>query len=121
MEKAKVAGLLFFFILSILGCQEKRIEPSQSPSAPRLMINPPGTPGTIVKVTLEPPKSNEPRSNEEVKNHLSLAQREYLIAYEKYVKALREEGPQNIETLKALANYQEKYQLYQMLLSASDF
>jgi len=49
---------------------------------------------------------------------LEKAQKEYLAAYEKYVKTLRESGPQTLETLHALADYQKKYQLYQTLLEA---
>lgn len=47
---------------------------------------------------------------------LEYAQKEYLNAYNEYVRLLRESGPQTIETLHALALYQNKYQLYQMLL-----
>lgn len=45
-------------------------------------------------------------------------QKEYLAAYEKYVKTLRENGPQTIETLHALADYQKKYRMYQMMLQS---
>lgn len=47
-----------------------------------------------------------------------LAQQEYKDAYNEYVRHLRESGPQTIATLEALANYQRKYQIYQMLLNA---
>lgn len=47
---------------------------------------------------------------------LEYAQKEYLNAYNEYVRLLRESGPQTIETLHALALYQNKYQIYQMLL-----
>ncbi|PKL48928.1 MAG: hypothetical protein CVV42_08005 [Candidatus Riflebacteria bacterium HGW-Riflebacteria-2] len=49
---------------------------------------------------------------------LEYAQKEYLDAYNDYVRLLRESGPQTIETLQALALYQKKYQIYQMLLKA---
>lgn len=45
--------------------------------------------------------------------------KEYLAAYERYVKMLRESGPQTMETLGALAEYQRKYQTYQLLLGDS--
>ncbi|HNV70759.1 MAG TPA: hypothetical protein PKO06_13745, partial [Candidatus Ozemobacteraceae bacterium] len=53
-------------------------------------------------------------------NPLEKAHKEYLEAYETYVQALRENGPQTMETLNALADYQKKYQLYQMILRAQD-
>lgn len=46
------------------------------------------------------------------------AQKDYLDAYNEYVRLLRESGPQTIETLQALAVYQKNYQLYQMLIKA---
>jgi len=49
---------------------------------------------------------------------LEYSQKEYLDAYNEYVRLLRESGPQTIETLQALALYQKKYQIYQMLLKA---
>jgi len=49
---------------------------------------------------------------------LELTQKEYLDSYNEYVRLLRESGPQTIETLQALAIYQKKYQIYQMLLKA---
>ena len=49
---------------------------------------------------------------------LDKAQKEYLAAYDRYVKMLRESGPQTMETLHALAEYQKKYRLYQTLLEA---
>jgi len=49
---------------------------------------------------------------------LEYAQKEYLDTYNEYVRLLRESGPQTIETLQALAIYQKKYQIYQMLLKA---
>lgn len=51
---------------------------------------------------------------------LEKAHKEYLEAYEAYVQALRENGPQTMETLNALADYQKKYQLYQMILRAQE-
>jgi hypothetical protein len=49
---------------------------------------------------------------------LKMAHESYLKAYDTYVFRLRESGPQTIETLHALADYQKKYQIYQMLLNA---
>lgn len=53
-----------------------------------------------------------------VKSPIMIAEKEYLAAYDNYVKMLRESGPQTMETLQALADYQKKYQIYQMLLNA---
>lgn len=49
---------------------------------------------------------------------IDYAQKEYLDSYNDYVRLLRESGPQTIETLQALAVYQKKYQIYQMILKA---
>ncbi|MDD3001583.1 MAG: hypothetical protein PHF29_07500, partial [Candidatus Riflebacteria bacterium] len=51
---------------------------------------------------------------------IDYAQKEYLDAYNDYVRLLRESGPQTIDTLQALAIYQKKYQIYQMLLKATE-
>jgi len=51
---------------------------------------------------------------------LIIAQKEYQKAYDVYVKMLRESGPQTLETLNALADYQKKYQIYQMLLNVKN-
>lgn len=52
------------------------------------------------------------------KSVLEKAQKDYQDSYSEYVRCLRESGPQTIETLQALAVYQKKYQIYQMLLKA---
>lgn len=49
---------------------------------------------------------------------LEKAMKDYLDAYEKYVKMLRESGPQTMDTLHALSDYQKKYRFYQTLLDA---
>ena len=46
------------------------------------------------------------------------SQKNYQEAYNEYVRCLRECGPQSVETLQALADYQNKYQIYQMILKA---
>ncbi|HNX76159.1 MAG TPA: hypothetical protein PLM07_10500 [Candidatus Rifleibacterium sp.] len=51
---------------------------------------------------------------------LELSQKQYLDAYNDYVRLLRESGPQTIDTLQALAIYQKQYQIYQMLLKAQN-
>lgn len=51
---------------------------------------------------------------------LEVAHQEYMNSYNNYVRLLRESGPQTITTLQALAEYQEKYRIYQMLLKASE-
>jgi hypothetical protein len=60
-------------------------------------------------------------TNQNIKlSPIEYAQKEYLDAYNDYVRLLRESGPQTIETLQALAIYQKKYQIYQMLLKAAE-
>ncbi|MFZ2955995.1 MAG: hypothetical protein WA705_03765 [Candidatus Ozemobacteraceae bacterium] len=64
-------------------------------------------------------KGISPASAPAVLNAIEMAYQEYLAAYEKYVRLLRESGPQTIETLQALAEYQKKYQLYQRMLAST--
>ena len=64
---------------------------------------------------------NHTNSNETQKENIKIseidaAQKEYQDSYNEYVRCLREIGPQKIETLKALSNYQKKYHIYQKLL-----
>jgi hypothetical protein len=47
---------------------------------------------------------------------LERAQKEYQGAYDKYVKMLRESGPQTMETLHCLSDYQKKFRIYQNLV-----
>ncbi len=54
------------------------------------------------------------------RNVLEEAQKNYQNSYNNYVKCLREKGPQTIETLQALTQYQKHYQIYQMLLNAEE-
>ncbi len=49
---------------------------------------------------------------------VEMAHKEYLFAYNEYVRLTRESGPQTMETLQALADYQKKYRIYQMILKA---
>lgn len=64
---------------------------------------------------------NQNNSNETQKENIKIseidaAQKDYQDSYNEYVRCLREIGPQKIETLKALSNYQKKYHIYQKLL-----
>ncbi len=54
-----------------------------------------------------------------VERTLESAHTDYLEAYDRYVKLLRESGPQTMDTLGALAEYQRKYQTYQMMLGTA--
>lgn len=65
--------------------------------------------------------NNQSESSESIKENTKLseideAQRNYQDSYNEYVRCLREVGPQKIETLKALSDYQKKYHIYQKLL-----
>ena len=61
-----------------------------------------------------------PAASAERLSPLELSQKQYLDAYNDYVRLLRESGPQTIDTLQALAIYQKQYQIYQMLLKAQN-
>ena len=65
--------------------------------------------------------NNQNETGESLKDNIKLsaideAQKNYQDSYNEYVRCLREVGPQKIETLKALSDYQKKYHIYQKLL-----
>lgn len=65
--------------------------------------------------------NNQNETGESIKDNTKLsaideAQKNYQDSYNEYVRCLREVGPQKIETLKALSDYQKKYHIYQKLL-----
>ncbi|MGM0599918.1 MAG: hypothetical protein ACQETH_08905 [Candidatus Rifleibacteriota bacterium] len=107
-----------FFILSlvlIVGCNNQNHPPENLEEAKSttgsLAASAPAKASTVAR--------KEKRENVKI-SPLEVAQKEYLAAYDDYVRLLKESGPQTLETLQALANYQKKYQLYQMLLKAED-
>lgn len=65
------------------------------------------------------PVSQTSNASAAVRRTLEDAHRDYLAAYDRYVKMLRESGPQTMETLSALAEYQRKYQTYQLMLGSA--
>ncbi len=109
--------LLVFAVLTVLaglhGCGKKEISeqpPSTDPRAGQISMSP-SQQGTVET-------SASPAAGSARLSPLELSQKEYLDAYNEYVRLLRESGPQTIETLQALAIYQKKYQIFQMLLKA---
>lgn len=107
-----VLGSLVVFPALFSGCsnQNAPVTPiSQTASA--ALTTPPPTSSVAVSTASITLAKDSP---------LEKAHKEYLEAYEVYVQALRENGPQTMETLNALADYQKKYQLYQMILKAQD-
>ena len=104
-------AVLIFLSTGTAGCDKKADRQNVSegtavPAPGNTAVREPSLPATA------------PASGPSGSNTLAIAQKEYLAAYEQYVKSLRESGPQTIETLQALADYQKKYQMYQMLLGA---
>ncbi|GAB4272398.1 MAG: hypothetical protein Kow0029_10930 [Candidatus Rifleibacteriota bacterium] len=108
-----------FLILAIgiffqTGCNE------QSNQGKNIVYSPASN--TLQVVNTAPMQANtfspDTESNKTRLSPLEKAQNEYLKAYDEYVRSLRESGPQTLETLQALADYQKKYQLYQMILRA---
>lgn len=80
------------------------------------------TPSPSAAMVLTPassPIGQTANASSAVERTLEDAHREYLAAYDRYVKMLRESGPQTMETLGALAEYQRKYQTYQLMLGSS--
>ena len=103
------------FVISLLiiitGCTEKE-QPNSlntTASATQAFISRAPTQATTISVVASQPAKISP---------LESAQKEYLASYDQYVRLLRESGPQTLDTLQALADYQKKYQIYQMLLKA---
>ncbi len=110
-RKCAVMLILVALCFGSLACQQQ--QPSSGAAVPTATATisdnvsaPIDVPSTALKVSKDSP--------------LEKAHKEYLEAYEAYVQALRENGPQTMETLNALADYQKKYQLYQMILRAQD-
>lgn len=109
--------ILVFAALVILasttGCEKKELPeqpPSTDPRAGQISMSP-SQQGTVEA-------SGSSQASAPRLSTLEQSQKEYLDAYNEYVRLLRESGPQTIETLQALAIYQKKYQIFQMLLKA---
>jgi hypothetical protein len=103
----------------MLGCSE------QAPMADKLSTKPQEAVESILPSQKAASDTSKSENNYNVANNcniklspLEYAQKEYLDAYNDYVRLLRESGPQTIETLQALAIYQKKYQIYEMLTKA---
>lgn len=100
-------------VLLISGCTEKvppePVSPLASGTAPFIT----GAPSQASMISKPSPKADTTKLSP-----LEAAQKDYLAAYDEYVRLLRESGPQTLETLQALADYQKKYQLYQKMLQA---
>ena len=100
--------------LTTLGGCNKNVPPEKTPSSdPRagVISMSPAQQGTF--------EADSAKASSTVRlSPIEISQKEYLDAYNEYVRLLRESGPQTIETLQALAIYQKKYQIYQMLLKA---
>ncbi len=93
------------------GCGQNPELPVQQPGSSSQILNSDPVQANTVETAVRPAKTQKV-------SPLEYAQKEYLDAYNEYVRLLRESGPQTIETLQALALYQKKYQIYQMLLKA---
>jgi len=112
MKQVTVFLAIALLLLSVTGCQKQN------------QVVPPSTGTTIQSKVSFPAQFNTREMQQPVKTNarklspIEYAQKEYLASYNEYVRLLRESGPQTIETLQALAQYQKNYQIYQMLLKA---
>ena len=99
-----IGALAVILPLFFTGCSEKQTpKPQSNESLP----------------TIEPSISKANPSKSVPQHHVSPledAEKAYRKSYDNYVRMLRESGPQTMDTLNALADYQQKYQVYQMLL-----
>ncbi len=118
----KSKTLLFLIIggLVTLGGCNKNIPPEKTPSTdPRAGVISMSPMSPSQQSTFESDSPANASDTAKVRlSPIEISQKEYLDAYNEYVRLLRESGPQTIETLQALAIYQKKYQIYQMLLKA---
>ena len=104
--------IVFLLPLLIVGCSESAKKEALSSPASSTPVFAPGAPtqASTISVPATPARK--------IGSPLEAAQKDYLAAYDEYVRLLRESGPQTMDTLQALAEYQKKYQIYQMLLRA---
>lgn len=109
-----------FFAMAILmsvalsGCTERAPSPPSAPS----QTPPPIRASWAIPAQPIPSAQATAPATDPAANALEQAHQAYQKAYEGYVRLLRESGPQTMETLNALADYQKKYQIYQMLVGA---
>lgn len=96
-----------------LACEDKK---TTTPVTPKIPLGEVATDKSESVVNTHTASSSPTKLLRLDRDPLSVAHREYLSAYNTYVMLLRESGPQTMETLEALANYQKKYQLYRMLM-----
>jgi hypothetical protein len=113
MDK-KIVFLILLISGLVVGCNPKTVEETPNPEEIPVHQTTSGLPqeGTSTKVASQHLSINL--------SPLEMAHKEYLFAYNEYVRLTRESGPQTMETLQALADYQKKYRIYQMILKASD-
>lgn len=104
-------SLLLTTAIWLSGCGQNPDIPAQPTGTGPQVLSPDPVQSSTVETGVRPAKTLKI-------SPLEYAQKEYLDAYNDYVRLLRESGPQTIETLQALALYQKKYQIYQMLLKA---
>lgn len=113
MFRCLVRGLLIACIaFTCTGCRESA---APVPSAAHV----PSSSAVSIATPASASVSQPSNASAAVERTLEGAHREYLAAYDRYVKMLRESGPQTMETLGALAEYQRKYQTYQLMLGSS--
>lgn len=110
-QTARYLLLTITLALFIAGCNQNGVTPASQPSGDTQRLSSDPVQVSTVEATASKPLRQKI-------SPLDYAQKEYLTAYNDYVRLLRESGPQTIETLQALALYQRKYQIYQMLIKA---
>lgn len=113
MKKTFFVLIMVGLLAGSIGCgkDEEQAQPASSDPRARLISMSPSQQGVVES-------SGNTASGNAKLSPLVSSQKEYLDSYNEYVRLLRESGPQTIETLQALAIYQKKYQIYQMLLKA---
>jgi hypothetical protein len=114
----KLLGILAVVLL--LGCSDKVPVVDKLETKPQSAVEKVSPSQKVATATSKSENNYNVANNCSIKlSPLEYAQKEYLDAYNDYVRLLRESGPQTIETLQALAIYQKKYQIYEMLTKAA--
>ncbi|MDD2998295.1 MAG: hypothetical protein PHV05_04480 [Candidatus Riflebacteria bacterium] len=112
MKNTLFVLILGGLLIAFCGCGKKD-DPAQTPAPSETSIGAPSMAPSQMSTVEAKAKAAAIKISP-----IEYAQKEYLDSYNEYVRLLRESGPQTIETLQALAIYQKKYQIYQMLLQA---
>lgn len=108
--KRNLLTLIVLIPLMLAGCNENKSASNNAVSE--------NNKTTTNELNLHSSVGNASSAVEVEESVIEDAHKNYMNSYNEYVRCLRESGPQTVETLQALSQYQRNYQIYQMLLKA---